>query len=63
MSALQEIAAACRDAPKEVYREEGLAVAIAFVVVMPIAVPIAALFYYSIEENYREILEEDPYLP
>lgn len=55
---LVEIAGAWRTVPWMLYEEEGLANAIAFVVMSPLLVPLAAVVYYSMDPETREILDE-----
>lgn len=54
----REVLAAWRDIPVHIYREEGLIYAIAFLVVSPLLVPTAALFYFSMSRETRELLDE-----
>lgn len=55
---LKEIAESIPEAVGQVYRDEGLAVSVVFVLSLPLSVPVAAVFYYSIDREQRELLEE-----
>ena len=56
--ALREILDAWRTLPATLYYEEGFMVAVGFLVVSPILVPLAAVFYFSIPRDQRELLNE-----
>jgi len=55
---LYQIVHAWAAAPGLIYQQEGFAFAILFIVLSPIIVPVAALFYFSIPEDKRELLDE-----
>lgn len=58
MAALREIAEAVPAVAREMYRDDGLVYALTFILFAPVLVPIAAVVYYSIPREQRELLDE-----
>lgn len=55
---IREVLAAWRDVPGILYRRDGLGHAALFVMVSPILIPLAAIFYFSMGRETRELLDE-----